>query len=150
MIHSTINQPIRDVTPLHDGQNWGALSLAFSPDDKTLAVGADDNTVRLWDLSSGRMVGRWDPASGQLPSMPAFLRYPLAFSADGKTLAVAQALWTPATGRTRRLGVDRNSGELLSLLLSADGKALAAGAQDGSVWLCDPSTGQPVRRRSRR
>jgi WD40 repeat protein/uncharacterized membrane protein len=38
-------------------------SLAFSPDDKSLAVGEDDDTVSLWDVETGKEIAKsrvWD------------------------------------------------------------------------------------------
>jgi WD40 repeat protein len=57
----------------------GRACLTWSPDSNTLAVGGLDNSVRLWDVASGRVRRefRGDQASATC----------LAFSPDGRLLA---------------------------------------------------------------
>jgi WD40 repeat protein len=35
------------------GHRNGVLSVAFSPDDMTLASGSQDETIKLWDVNTG-------------------------------------------------------------------------------------------------
>ena len=53
-------------------------AVAFSPDDKTLATGDDDNQVRLWDVATGK-VRLFKGHASEVRTV--------AFSPDGKTLA---------------------------------------------------------------
>jgi WD40 repeat protein len=40
-----------------EGHSGAVISLVFSRDGRTLASGGDDNTVRLWDVQTGKPPG---------------------------------------------------------------------------------------------
>jgi len=61
------------------GHSGFVMSVAFSPDGKTLASGSYDNTVILWDVAKRQQVGA--PLAGHSSSVTS-----VAFSPDGKTL----------------------------------------------------------------
>jgi WD40 repeat protein len=62
-----------------EGHAHRVLAVAWSPDGTLMASGSADQTVRVWDASSGK-----ETAALKHPSTPAFL----TFSRDGKTLVV--------------------------------------------------------------
>ena len=65
--------------PIVDGLTefgYGAVSLAFSPDGKRVAIGADDKTIRLRDAETGAAVGA--PLTAHAENANA-----LAYSVDG-------------------------------------------------------------------
>jgi WD40 repeat protein len=70
----------------------------------------------------------------------------LAFSRDGKTLAVGSwaggiSLWETTTGK-RRLRLQNDGKEVYTLALSPDGKLLVTGSSDGGISLWDARTGK--------
>ena len=62
-----------------EGHGGGVISVAFSPDGKTLAS-ASGKTVRMWDVAIRHPLG--EPLIGHSESVVS-----VAFSPDGKTLA---------------------------------------------------------------
>jgi WD40 repeat protein len=145
------------------GQAPGAGPRAFTADGKALAhvVGGTDRTkeglvywveVRLRDAVSGKDRSVYRAAqAAYVPGIAPTVRA-LAFSADGKTLAVAGVhpggtgevtLVDVATGRRLTTLHGGNVADLLAF--SADGKSLAA-VGGGEVTFWDVATGRVVAR----
>jgi WD40 repeat protein/class 3 adenylate cyclase len=127
--------------------------VAFSPDGKTIASGSMDEVVKVWEVTSGRIVATFK-GSGCMAGFGATL----AFSPDGKMLAVGTRqgtvkLWDTARkqvvatlqGAGRKGGM---AGFAVLVAFSPDGKTLAAGRMNGldMVTLWDVASRQPLGR----
>ncbi len=113
-------------------------AASFSGDGRLLATAGWDGTARVWQLPEGNCWRTVDRVAG----VP--VPYP-----DGRTLAVVPAhqrravrLVDIASGEQRALLKDAAASEIGRLLLSADGKTLAA-VSAGAVHLWDAQTLRP-------
>jgi WD40 repeat protein len=138
----------KEVRRLPAGQEL-VISVAFSPDGKTLAAGVSDNRtlVRLWDVASGDL--RWETTvkEGGQPTV--------TVSPDGRFVAVGSGrvaakepcpihLLDADTGQeVRTLGSHQE--HISALAFSPDGKTLASGSFDGMIGLWDVATGKDLR-----
>ena len=142
------------------GQIGPVISLAFSPDGKTLALGNSGGTIKLWDVPPGKeratLKGHTSPV------------WSVAFSPDGKTLASGSGatiqlatpdgkssgsrsgeptikLWDVQTGKERAT-LKGHAGPVVSVAFSPDGKTLASASHDTTIKLWDvrpARTGHP-------
>ena len=157
-----------------DGQRAMNGGLAFSPDSKYLAAPGQDKTIVVWRMSDQTILGTvtcpdaaWNvvfsPDGALLAAITSGVisifqlsdgklryqvnGYSLAFSADGKTLAVAYGnydsaritLYNSADGKAIK-EIDSDGG---SLAFSPDGKLLAVGGN--SLLLLQTSDGKLVK-----
>jgi RNA polymerase sigma factor (sigma-70 family) len=118
----------------HGQRGYGIRALAFSPDAKTLATGADEGQLRLFEVDTGK-VRRVFPKDGT------YMRS-VAFAPDGTTVAAAGnsiRLYDATTGK-ERLRIDRRA---RGLQFTDGGKTLT-GAVVGAIHRWDTATGKTL------
>ncbi|MFD3622394.1 PQQ-binding-like beta-propeller repeat protein [Streptomyces sp. NPDC058676] len=113
-------------------------SLALSPDGHTLVTHSRDGKIHIWELPGGRLRHTFTEHG---------VSEVLAFSPDGRTLAVATAgdsgelaLWDPVTGRKLRTFAVPD-GSVRGIAFSPDGRTVAA-ASPVAVRVWDVATGR--------
>ncbi len=105
------------------------VSIAFSPDERTLASGSFEGRVKLWDVASGTPL--WSGWHTNNTSS-------VAFAPDGSLLAsggldAAVRLWDAKLGTA--LEDLPHPGAVFSLAWRPDGRQLASGGFDGRIRL---------------
>lgn len=125
------------------GRSAAVWGLAVAPDGKLLAS-VNDREVTLWDLVERKPVRAWPSEGWHRPSV--------AFSPDGKTLAIGRQLWDAGSGSLKLTCEDAPrpaiSGAPAAVAFSPDGKTAAIAFFDlyhNTVHLFDTGTGACVR-----
>lgn len=140
--------------PARPGHTAPVLSIAFTRDGK-LVSGSEDETVRLWDVSTGRQLNKLGPGDGKgTPGHTASV-WSVAVSPNGKVIASSGSdktiqLWDAATGEHLKTlgpgdGKDKpgHTASVLSLAFNRDGTLLASGGgrDDPTVRVWNLATG---------
>jgi WD40 repeat protein len=126
---------------LDHGPTAGLLdAIAISADGRFLASGARDESLRIWDLMTGKLQRRL-PVPGSTPLA-------LAFSPDGKTLACGTwnhtiHLWDTATWK-KRPQAEGHHGLVSFVDFTPDGKRLLTGSYDQTARLWDLAHGKEL------
>ncbi|MBI5954914.1 MAG: PD40 domain-containing protein [Chloroflexi bacterium] len=134
-INHFIYQPLTD-------HSHSYRTVAFSPDDKLVTSGSDDDTIILWDVATRQPVGQ--PLRGHSSWVSS-----VAFSPDGKILASGSddntiILWDVASRQPIGQPLKGHSSWITSVAFSPDGKILASGSGDHTIIIWDIDTHQPI------
>jgi len=113
------------------GHVWETREVAFEPGGDRAVSYSDDDTVRVWDLRTGRELHRFEHASVSA----------VAFTTSGpRVLTTVEdkivEVWDPLS-RARLFMTPGLAAEVRNTALSMDGRRLAVAAWDGSGFLYD-------------
>ncbi|MCI0490702.1 MAG: protein kinase [Blastocatellia bacterium] len=140
------DRPVGVLVRNFEGHKHWVHSVAFSPDGAYALSGSFDETMRLWDVSSGKEV-RTFAADGPILSV--------CFSPSGRYVlsgGIAESaktirLWDVSNGKeVMRFEGHTNSvyEKVFSACFSPDGRFVLTGSNDGTVILWDTSSGREL------
>ncbi|MHC5671966.1 protein kinase domain-containing protein [Nostoc sp.] len=124
-----------------EGHENSVLSVAISPDGKTIASSGDERTIKLWNLATGKQISSLNGYSQQVNVV--------VISPDGKTLVTGSndntiKIWNLATRKLIRT-LDGHSDSVHALAISADSETLVSGSDDNTIKIWDLATGEQIR-----
>ena len=101
-----------------------APTVAFSRDNRLIAVAAGDNVIKVWDLNTGREL--YSLAGPQGSVMSALGNYFLAFTADNRIVSVSDAIriWDAGSGKELRTIDSSSISDFSGLTSTGSGLAL--------------------------
>ncbi len=145
------NRKLRELSSSGQSAPGLAPAIAFSRDSRFVAASAGDNSVKVWDVMSGRELHTLSGVQGSIGS--AIGVYYIGFASDNRVVTVSDAIriWDVSTGRelakveSDPSAMSNFTGTGGSLTLSLDGTQLLI-AQDDEVKILDLASGREVRR----
>jgi WD40 repeat protein len=122
------------------GHEHSILSIAISPDGKTVASNSD-RIIKVWNLSTGESISTLVGHTNRVNA--------IAISPDGKTLVSGSEdntikIWNLLTGEEIHTLVG-HSDSIHTLAISHDGKILIDGSDDNTINLWNIPTGKRIR-----
>jgi WD40 repeat protein len=120
-----------------EGASAAITAIAFSPDRRILAAGAESGPIALWDYVKGERIRYMEGHQSMVTS--------LAFSADGRNLASGSAdktvrLWEVFSGLLIKTWAG-HQGAVGSLAIHSSGRAVVSGSNDTTMLVWDVTGG---------
>ncbi|WP_017652978.1 hypothetical protein [Fortiea contorta] len=120
------------------GHSNAVISVNFSPSGQQLVSGSYDNTIKLWDVATGKPLKTLSGHKDTIISV--------SFSPSGRQLASGSRdntikLWDVTRGKLLKT-LYGHSDAVYSVSFSPDGRQLVSGSRDKTIKLWDVATGK--------
>jgi serine/threonine protein kinase len=127
----TLQTPHAQLLETLQGRAEALLSLAFSPDQQTLAGASSGGAVQIWRVADGKLVRTLEGHTGAV--------FSLAWSPDGGQIVTAGEdktvrLWDVGKGELVKI-LRGHTGKVFSVAWSPDGHTIASASEDKTVRL---------------
>ncbi len=118
---------------LQTGHSQKVEAIVFSPDNRWVATGSFDNTIKIWEMETGRELRSLTGHAGAIRA--------LACSPDGKLLISGGndstvRIWEVESGKEIKTFSDQE-GVIEAVAISPDGKTLASGGSESTIVVRD-------------
>ena len=119
---------------------WEYLCASFSPDGRYVVTGSTDNSARVWEVATGRLIGK--------PLLHDNWVRTVAFAPDNRHVLTGShdntaQLWDIHTGE-RTAPTLHHAGGIVSVAVSPDGTKALTGSGDKTARLWNLQTGEPI------
>ncbi|MCC5662649.1 ribosome assembly protein 4 [Nostoc sp. CHAB 5784] len=121
-----------------DGHSESVNSIVYSPNGHQLASASDDKTIKIWDVSSGKLLKSLTGHSNEVWS--------IVYSLNGQQLASASRdktikIWDISSGQLLKT-LTGHSNAVNSVTYSPNGQQLASASRDKTIKIWDVSSGK--------
>jgi WD40 repeat protein len=123
-----------------DDEGRPVLTMALSPNGKTVATGCTAGILRLWDVETKRVVTKWNNKDAYISSV--------CWSADGERVASGSwdgmvRVWEVESGRTVLGPIQTGHKTVYATLYSPDTTKIAVGGRsENGIKIWDAKTGK--------
>ncbi|MBD2726652.1 WD40 repeat domain-containing protein [Nostoc sp. FACHB-892] len=122
------------------GHNNSVNAVAIAPDGKTAVSGSDDNTLKVWDLHTGKEISTLTGHNDWVRAV--------AIAPDGKTAVSGSddntlKVWDLHTGKEISTLTGHN-GSVYAVVIAPDGKTAVSGSDDNTLKVWDLHTGKEI------
>jgi len=122
------------------GHSDDVRSVSFSPDRRLIVTGSADNTAKVWDAASGKLLRTLSGHGGPVLSV--------SFSPDGRFIVTGSSdgtakVWDAASGRLIYT-LSGHTWFVFSASFSPDGRFIVTGSYDNTAKVWDAASGRLI------